>query len=64
MNIGFRLEYIYGQSDIKCPHCNQGFDVKWDSEYGYPNIGEHEVTCAACEKDFHFSVYNQYNSNL
>lgn len=49
-------------SHIHCPHCKAGFDVDWITEYGEPLIGEHEATCLKCNKQFNFSVYNQYNS--
>jgi len=64
-NIGFRLEYTWdGDADIQCPNpkCEQKYDVKWQTEYGDANIGEHDAHCDKCGNDFHFSVHNQFNS--
>ena len=56
----FRLDY--NGEGITCPHCKTKFGVEWDTEYGNPIIGEHEVDCLKCGKQFNFSVYNEYNS--
>ena len=56
----FRLTYNGG--DVQCPHCQKGFAVEWDTEYGDSLVGEHETECLECNKSFNFSVYHQYSS--
>lgn len=60
----FRLEHVSGQSDVKCPHCNQGYDLDWDTEYGEPSFGQHDATCPNCEKEFEFEVYIKYTKAI
>jgi DNA-directed RNA polymerase subunit RPC12/RpoP len=49
-------------SDIKCPHCNDGFNVEWDTEYGDPTRGESIRFCPSCGKQFIMDVQTVYKT--
>lgn len=52
-----------GSDDVMCPHCNQAHGYEWDDgEYNTPEVGEHQVECAKCEKKFTVSVSINYFS--
>ena len=46
--------------DITCPHCKQGLEIEWGTEYGDPSFGEHTVKCICCSKNIEFSVFPVY----
>jgi len=53
---------LCGGSDLKCPQCGHGFDIEWDTEYGDPQVGEHEVECCSnCGRSFSFECHYVYN---
>jgi hypothetical protein len=40
-----------------CPHCEKGWSIDgWDTEYGDPVRGRHEVYCSACSRKFEIDV--------
>lgn len=60
----FYLEADNRTPEIKCPYCERGFYVHWNTEYGEASIGEHVARCTnhKCEKKFAFTVYLQYTT--
>ena len=60
----FTLETGYGGGDVKCPHCQNDFNVEWDTEYGDALLGEHDdAICPNCNKQFTLGVYYTYYSH-
>lgn len=52
-----------GGSDFKCPECEAGLDVEWDTEYGDPLLGQHEwEKCPACDKRIGFECWTEYRA--
>ncbi len=46
--------------DLTCPHCGQGHDITWDTEYGDPLTGEECTECLTCDKPFSFVAQTVY----
>ena len=47
-------------ADIFCPHCQAGLDIRWETEYGDPQIGDHDVLCPACQNTMRLQVRIDY----
>lgn len=47
-------------SDVRCPVCDCGFDVGWNTEYGDPGVGEHSAPCPKCRATIQFGCYTTY----
>lgn len=47
-------------SDVRCPACDCGFDVRWNTEYGDPVVGEHTAACPVCRVAIQFGCYTTY----
>ena len=59
----FRLERTaWADSDITCKACNTSYDVKWETEYSDPLIGDHETVCPECRAAIKFSVAITYTT--
>lgn len=55
------LAYLeFDGNDIKCPHCKTLFGVRWNTEYGDADVGDHTLKCLTCDKPILFSVRIQY----
>ncbi|MFA5037526.1 MAG: hypothetical protein WC479_10175, partial [Candidatus Izemoplasmatales bacterium] len=52
--------YDGGDRDMDCPYCGSGISIKWNTEYGDADIGEHHVVCPKCKEDIHFECWVQY----
>jgi transcription elongation factor Elf1 len=50
------LKLTHDSSEIKCPHCEKAFGVKWDNEYADPEVGIHTLDCLECNKRFEVEV--------
>ena len=48
--------------DIKCPKCNQAYDICWSTEYGELIHGWHKTECMECNHgfSFHASIIEVY----
>ena len=55
-----------GGDTVVCPYCGTGFSIEWDTEYGDPVCGSHDVQCTnyKCAKEFTVDVnsYTVYRS--
>jgi hypothetical protein len=57
--------FVTGGSDFKCPHCQTGHDIEWNTEYGDPCHGDYVIQCVndkGCNRTFHISVSTRYES--
>jgi hypothetical protein len=60
--MSFTLNRTDFAPQIKCPCCNAGYDIEWDTEYGDPMHGAEQAECYECETKFAFQVQQSYDS--
>ena len=49
------------KGDIQCPNCNTEYNINWDNDSNQPEIGDHDVSCLACNYNIYIVVTFNYS---
>ena len=51
-----KLEKTMYHPDVICPVCSCMFNVEFDNEYNYPELGLWTAGCPCCDRVFKFEI--------